>query len=224
MPSGRRGRSDSRARARPTTSSSRHSRWSGAWISPTASEGRAHEERVVMAAARLPNRLHHNAYVSKDLEATRRFYEDVIGLPLLATWCEKDLLFGAERTYCHCFFGLGDGGALAFFQFADPKDAEQFGPKMPFSPFHHIALHVDRETQEGIEKRLKDAGYEEPQSFVLEHGYCRSVYATDPNGMIVEFTLDHPAVEKINADRRKDAHAELKRWLAGDHHSNNTYR
>ena len=33
--------------------------------------------------------------------------------------------------------------------------------------------------------------------------------------MIVEFTLDHPDVEKINADRRKDAHAELKRWLGG---------
>jgi catechol 2,3-dioxygenase-like lactoylglutathione lyase family enzyme len=172
----------------------------------------------------LPNRLHHNAYVSRDLEATRKFYEDVIGLPLLATWCEKDVLFGAERTYCHCFFGLGDGGALAFFQFADPKDAEQFGPKMPFTPFHHIALHVDKETQSGIEKRLKDAGYEEPQSFVLEHGYCRSVYATDPNGLIVEFTLDHPAVGKINADRRKDAHSELERWLAGDHRSNNSYR
>jgi glyoxylase I family protein len=174
--------------------------------------------------ATLPNRLHHNAYVSRDLEATRKFYEDVIGLPLLATWCEKDVLFGAERTYCHCFFGLGDGGALAFFQFADPADADQFGPKMPFSPFHHIALHVDRETQAGIEQRLREAGYREPQSFVLKHGYCRSVYATDPNGLIVEFTLDHPDVEKINAARRKDAHAELRRWLAGDHHSNNTYR
>ena len=63
--------------------------------------------------AKLPTRLHHNAYVSRDLEATREFYEDVIGLPLLATWCEKDVLFGAERTYCHCFFGLGDGGAHA---------------------------------------------------------------------------------------------------------------
>ena len=100
------------------------------------------------------------------------------------------------------FFGLADGGALAFFQFADAEDQEQFGPKMPFTPFHHIALHVDKETQDGIEKRLKEAGYKEPQSFVLEHGYCRSVYATDPNGMIVEFTLDHPDVEKINATRR----------------------
>src|SRR5882672_698744 len=174
--------------------------------------------------ASLPSRLHHTAYVTHDLEATRRFYEEVIGLPLNAAWCEKDELFGAERVYCHLFFGLGDGGALAFFQFANPSDQEQFGPKMPFTPFHHIALNVDRKTQAGIEKRLKERGYKEPQSFVLEHGYCRSVYVTDPNGMIVEFTLDHPKVKKINADRKKDARQELKRWLAGDHTSNNTYR
>jgi len=174
--------------------------------------------------AKLPSRLHHTAYVSKDLEATRKFYEEIIGLPLLATWCEKDMLFGAERTYAHCFFGLGDGGALAFFQFADQGDQEQFGPKMPFSPFHHIALNVDAETQKGIEQRLQAAGYQEPQSFVLEHGYCRSVYVTDPNGMIVEFTHDHPDVVKINRDALGKAHAELKRWLAGDHASNNTYR
>ena len=174
--------------------------------------------------AKRPARLHHTAYVSRNLEATRKFYEDVIGLPLMATWCEKDLLFGAERTYCHLFFGLEDGGALAFFQFADKTDQEQFGPKMPFTPFHHIALYVDKATQAGIEKRLKKAGYREPESFVLEHGYCRSVYATDPNGMIVEFTLDHKDARKINAARRKDAHKELKRWLGGDHTSNNTYR
>ena len=174
--------------------------------------------------AKLPSRLHHTAYVSKDLEATRKFYEEIIGLPLLATWCEKDMLFGAERTYAHCFFGLGDGGALAFFQFADPGDQAQFGPQMPFSPFHHIALNVDKETQAGIEQRLKAAGYKEPESFVLEHGYCRSVYVTDPNGMIVEFTLDHPDVLKINREALGKAHSELKRWLAGDHTSNNTYR
>ena len=108
------------------------------------------------AQAHLPSRLHHTAYVSKDLEATRRFYEDVIGLPLVATWCESDELFGKERTYCHCFFGLGDGGALAFFQFADADDQALFGPTMPESPFHHIALNVDAETQKGIEERIED--------------------------------------------------------------------
>ncbi len=176
------------------------------------------------SAPKIPSRLHHTAYVSKNLEATRQFYEDVIGLPLMATWCESDLLFGAERTYCHCFFGLGDGGALAFFQFARPEDQALFGPKMPDTPFHHIALKVDEEAQKGIEQRLRAAGYQEPKMYVLEHGYCRSVYAVDPDGMIVEFTVDHPEADKINAKRKQDAHTELKRWLAGDHTSNNMFR
>ena len=177
-----------------------------------------------MTTARLPNRLHHTAYVTKDLEATRKFYEEVLGLPLVATWCEVDELFGAERTYCHCFFGLGDGSALAFFQFANPEDQALFGPKMPETPFHHIAMMVDQDTQAGIEKRLIAAGYTAPNFYVLEHGYCRSVYVVDPNGMICEFTVDHPDVEKINATRLQDAHSELKRWLAGDHKSNNMFR
>lgn len=172
----------------------------------------------------LPSRLHHTAYVTRDLEGTRKFYEEVIGLPLVATWCEKDELFGAERVYCHLFFALGDGGALAFFKFAKPEDEALFGPKMPDTPFHHIALNVDAETQKEIEQRLKAAGYAEPRMYVLEHGYCRSVYVTDPNGLILEFTRDHPEVQKINATRRASAHADLKRWIAGDHTSNNVYR
>jgi catechol 2,3-dioxygenase-like lactoylglutathione lyase family enzyme len=172
----------------------------------------------------LPTRLHHNAYVTKDMEATRRFYEDLIGMPLTATWCESDELFGKMRTYCHCFFGLSDGSALAFFQFADPSDQAEFGPQMPFSPFHHIALNVDEKTQRDVEQRLKDAGYKEPQFFVLEHGYCRSIYVTDPNGMILELTNDAPEAAKDAEARQKNAHAELKRWLGGDHTSNNTFR
>lgn len=178
----------------------------------------------MVTAAKLPSRLHHTAYVSSNLEATRKFYEDLIGLPLIATWCESDMLFGAERTYCHCFFGLADGSALAFFQFARAEDQKLFGPKMPESPFHHIALNVDTETQAGIEQRLRAAHYEEPRLYILEHGYCRSLYVADPDGMICEFTVDHPEAQKINATRRKNAHEELRRWLGGDHTSNNTYR
>ena len=174
--------------------------------------------------AKLPSRLHHNAYVTRDQEKTRQFYEDVIGLPLLATWCESDELFGKVRTYVHTFYGIGDGGALAFFQFADPKDQEEFGPKMPATPFHHIALAVDADTQAALEARIAAAGIKPPATYVLEHGYCRSVYVSDPNGLTLEFTRDHPDVAKINRDRRADAHAELRRWLKGDHTSNNTYR
>jgi catechol-2,3-dioxygenase len=59
---------------------------------------------------------------------------------------------------------------------------------------------------------------------VLEHGYCKSLYVTDPNGMILEFTHDDPRAEPLDADRRAAAHGELKRWLAGDHHNNNPFR
>ncbi len=172
----------------------------------------------------LPSRLHHTAYVSKDLEATRAFYEDVLGFPLVATWCEQEELFGKERTYCHCFFGLADGSALAFFQFANDDDQAEFGPELASSPFRHIALNVDADTQAELEKRIEAAGIEPPQTYVLEHGYCRSVYVVDPDGMICEFCCDAPHAEQINEIRKKDAHSELKRWLAGDHTPNNDVR
>lgn len=174
--------------------------------------------------ARLPSRLHHTAYVSKNLEATRAFYEDVLGIPLVATWCETDFLFGKDRTYCHLFFGLGDGSALAFFQFADAEDQALFGPELPASPFRHIALNVDKETQAELEARIASAGLQPPQTYTLEHGYCRSVYVEDPDGMIVEFTCDDPRAATGDAYRRSIAHAELKRWLAGDHATNNDFR
>src|SRR5439155_8258913 len=107
---------------------------------------------------------------------------------------------------------------------ADPKDQEEFGPKMPATPFHHIALAVDADTQAALEARIAAAGIKPPATYVLEHGYCRSVYVSDPNGLTLEFTRDHPDAAKINRDRRADAHAELRRWLKGDHTSNNTYR
>lgn len=171
---------------------------------------------------RMPNRLHHTAYVSTDLEKTRRFYEDILGLPLVATYCEKDMLFGKERTYCHVFFSMADGSALAFFRFADPADHAQFGPKMPATPFHHVALDVDTETQADIERRI--AQHDLEGTYVLEHGYCRSVYVTDPNGMIVEFTVDAPEAVADDSARRASAHDDLRRWLAGDHGNNNIYR
>jgi glyoxylase I family protein len=172
----------------------------------------------------IASRLHHNAYVTSNMEATRHFYEDIIGMPLVATWCESDVLFGKMRTYCHCFFGLEDGSALAFFQFADQGDQKEFGPEIPSSPFIHIAVNIDPKVQREVEARLVKAGYKEPDMYVLEHGYCRSVYAKDPNGMILEMATDNPAAEPGASQRRATAHADLKRWLGGDHHSNNTFR
>ncbi|BBE34337.1 VOC family protein [Sphingosinicella microcystinivorans] len=172
----------------------------------------------------LPHRLHHTAFVTRDMEATRAFYEDVLGLPLVQTWAERDELFGRERIYCHCFFGLADGSALAFFQFVDPDDQALFGPDLPPSPFRHIALKVDRNTQAALEERIARAGITAPDTYVLEHGYCRSVYVTDPNGMILEFTYDAPEAIAMAAELRSNAHKTLRNWLVGDHRSTNVFR
>lgn len=169
----------------------------------------------------LPARLHHNAWVVKDQRATRRFYEGIIGMPLVACWTEADELFGAVRVYCHTFYGLADGSGLAFFQFEQDSDYEQFGPQFRPSPFIHIALKTDQETQQAIKERLEKADWEH---FILEHGYCESLYATDPDGLILEFTVDHPDVGAITSERRRMSSEDLERWLGGDHSSNNTYR
>lgn len=171
-----------------------------------------------------PNRLHHNAYVTKDLEKTRAFYEDVIGMPLVATWCEVEDLFGKERVFAHCFFEMHDGSALAFFQFADESDHAEFGPEQAPSPFIHLALHVDDDYQAQIEARAEKLDLPEGDYYVLDHGYCRSVYLRDPNGLLLEFTNDVANAADIAKQRQADAHSELKRWLAGDHTSNNEYR
>lgn len=173
----------------------------------------------------LPLRLHHHAYVVKDQEANRRFLEDLLGIPLVATWCEKawraDL--GREIEYCHTFFGLADGGALAFFQFADPEmyalTQAEAPPKV--GSHYHIALKVGDATYAELKARLERAGEKFRET---DHGYCKSIYTMTPDGMILEFTCDPPDVAQIEAIRRADAHSELARWLAGDRHVNNELR
>jgi len=62
---------------------------------------------------------------------------------------------------------------------------------------------------------------EDPNRYLLSRS--RAPQLVEPAD-ILEFTLDNPEVDTIARDRRADAHKELKRWLSGDHTSNNTYR
>jgi catechol 2,3-dioxygenase-like lactoylglutathione lyase family enzyme len=173
----------------------------------------------------LPLRLHHNAYVVKDHEANRRFLEDLLGIPLVATWCERtwreDL--GRHVDFCHTFFGLADGGALAFFQFADPEMYTLTQAKSPpkVGSHYHIALKVGDRTYDELKDRLNAASEKFRET---DHGYCKSIYANSPDGMILEFTCDPPDVAEIDRIRRADAHSELARWLGGDRHVNNQLR
>ena len=117
-----------------------------------------------------------------------------------------------------------NASALAFFQFANQDDQDLFDPALTPSPFRHIALKVDADGQAELERRLTAANWKPEGTYVLEHGYCRSLYTEDPNGMLLEFTVDVDNADEIASDRVQDAHATLERWLAGDHTSNNNYR
>ena len=175
--------------------------------------------------SKLPSRLHHNAYVVRDHEVNRRFFEDLLGIPLVATWCEKNYSADMQREveFCHTFFGMADGGALAFFQFADPEMYEQTQTDKPpkIGRHYHIAFKAEPDTYEELKARLTRAG--EPYR-ETNHGYCKSIYVNSPDGLIVEFTQDPQDVAEIDAVRRADAHSELARWLAGDRRTNNELR
>ena len=175
--------------------------------------------------SRPPERLHHHAYVVKDQEKNRQFFEDVLGIPLTATWCEQhfNAWVGRDVSFCHTFYSLGDGGALAFFSFADEEVYRKTQAEKPpeIQAFDHISFKVDAATFDELIGRVEAAGL---PVRVTDHGYCKSMYCTSPDGLIMEFTVDPPDAAKIDAIRRADAHSELARWMAGDHRVNNDLR
>ena len=103
-------------------------------------------------------RLHHHAYVVDDQGSnTRAFYEDLLGFPLVATWCEVETVQGKERTYCHTFFELKDGSALAFFQFLDSDDQAEMKLDSRNS-LNHVALSSTLVDQEQLRSSLGRGG------------------------------------------------------------------
>ncbi|HVJ53267.1 MAG TPA: VOC family protein [Aliidongia sp.] len=169
---------------------------------------------------KLPMRLHHNAYTTDDHERNRQFYEDVLGLPLVAMFVEHEMFEGEMVELGHAFYGIGDGGALAFFNFADPQKQAAYRAKdQPLTA--HIALQVEQSTQDEIKTRLATAGID---SFVLDHGFCTSLYVKDPNGLALEFTVDRPDADAIAAEMAASAHRDMRNWMAGDRTPNNRWR
>jgi catechol 2,3-dioxygenase-like lactoylglutathione lyase family enzyme len=168
-----------------------------------------------------PLRMHHHAYAVKDQETNRHFIEDILGIPLVATWCERTFRpeVGREVDYCHTFFEIADGGALAFFQFADDDAYEKNRAILQdVGGSWHIALKVGQSTFDELRERCAAAGV---PVRTIDHGYCLSMYLKTPDGLRLEFTVDAPEAAKIAAMRRADAHSELARWLAGDRRTNN---
>lgn len=176
------------------------------------------EKKSAIDKVTLPVRLHHTAWVVEDQERTRAFYEDILGFELTAFWIEKGPPSRGKRLIMsHAFYGLPDGSALAFFCMAEPEDHDVFkSPKT--EAFNHIALNVDEATLDRLQQALAAAGYPHHK---MEHGYCTSLYATDPDGLRLEFAKDDTDVDRINAEQRRDARGWMEKWNAGHREPNN---
>jgi catechol 2,3-dioxygenase-like lactoylglutathione lyase family enzyme len=155
--------------------------------------------------------LHHFAWRCRDAEETRRFYEDLLGLPLVhVIRLDHVPSTGEYCPYVHLFFEMNDGAAIAFFDLGDDA-APLPSPNTP--PWvQHIALRVDTPAQLiALKARVEAAGVEVVG--VTDHHICRSIYFFDPNGLRLEFTL--PTLSEEDAGRhRAAAHGLLADWSA----------
>jgi catechol 2,3-dioxygenase-like lactoylglutathione lyase family enzyme len=150
----------------------------------------------------------HRAVRVRDMEATRHFYEDLVGLPMVACAVMDTAHGTGEATnYIHTFFELSDGSYLAFFQFADDRYPyiERAG-----SYFDHHAISAKSEqTVLDMVAKAKELGI---FHLDVDDASCHSVYIRDPDDDLFEIAYQRPG--SIDALEDGDAHEKLRNWLA----------
>jgi catechol 2,3-dioxygenase-like lactoylglutathione lyase family enzyme len=156
--------------------------------------------------------IHHSAYRCRDAEETRAFYEDLLGLPLAAALEEeREPGSGRRNPFVHIFFRLGDGNYIAFF------DAPQSAAPDSFELVHGFDRHVafeaaDEATMIEWRNKLNAAGV--PCFGPIDHGFVKSVYFSDPNGLPLEITARVAAHDAIMAQEASHARAVVDGWTA----------
>lgn len=146
--------------------------------------------------------INHIALVARDMAETVKFYTEVLQMPLVKT---VELPTGGQ----HFFFDCGGGSAIAFFWWRDAPPAapgvasvRKFpgDDKTAIGSMNHLAFHMNELELEAAIKRLHDAGVP-VIPIVVNHDdsaktlsrekhegvFLRSVYFTDPNGIMMEF-------------------------------------
>ena len=133
--------------------------------------------------------LHHVAYATRDPEATYAFYTGKLGMPLVHTENHRQ----GDGYFRHFFFDMGNGDHLGFFQVEDVGEKEDYetaislGAGLPIW-VNHIAFRLDSEDElRAMVGQLRDRGIDQMQE--VDHGWCRSIYLVDPNGIMVEFCV-----------------------------------
>ena len=120
--------------------------------------------------------VHHLALLSNDVERTIDFYQGLLGFPLTEVMENRDY-----PNSTHFFFDIGNGNALAFFDF----------PGLGLGPYaevlgglQHLAISVAPETWARLKEKLDAAGVE------YAHVSGTSLYFRDPDGVRLELISD----------------------------------
>ncbi len=125
--------------------------------------------------------VNHLALITNDMDATVRFYHGVLGARLVTH-------LGNEH-FRHYFFEIGPEQTVAFFEykhhpvkaFAKPAGI----PDERAIQFDHLSLNLtDEYALHELQLRLKAHGCEVTD--VIDHGFVRSIYFTDNNGIALE--------------------------------------
>ena len=132
---------------------------------------------------------HHVAYACRDAEATRHFYEDLLGMPLVHT----EVKAGEGGFFRHLFFDTGDGTCIAFFEVQGVGERDDYSTEVSTGNglpvwVNHVAFAADEERARQAEERL--AADDIVPLMEVDHGWCVSLYYLDPNGIMVEFCRD----------------------------------
>jgi len=129
--------------------------------------------------ARLPSSahgVHHLALLCSDVERTIRFYQELLGFPLVELFENRDY-----KGSTHLFFDVGHGNTLAFFDFPGLG----LGPYAEvLGGFHHLALSVSQEQWDAARARLEEAGIATRVESEI------SLYFSDPDGVRLELIAE----------------------------------
>ena len=124
--------------------------------------------------------VNHLALVTPDMDATVRFYHGVLGMRLVAS-----VMAGPMRHY---FFEIGPENTIAFFEvkgadtFASPAGIPD---RLRKAQFDHLSFNVaDEDGLVALQERLTAYGCEVTP--IVDHGFVRSIYFTDPHGIALE--------------------------------------
>ena len=144
------------------------------------------------------NGVNHLAMATGDMDATIRFWRDLLGMRLVAGL--------GQPGYRHYFFQISDCDLIAFFEWPDvtPVVHKDHGRPVrgPFI-FDHVAFGVESEDDLWeLKDKLEAAGFH--VSDVVDHGFIHSIYSFDPNGIPVEFSHNVEGIDIRENPSMKD--------------------